>query len=111
MSTVQQPKNPWYVAWKWEVREGDKTKVPYVGVNQRANVWGNGPFLDQDAATALATTDGFAGVGIVFSPAHELVGVDLDGCRDPASGVLVPWAKEIVDQLQSLTTITPSGTG
>jgi hypothetical protein len=37
--------------------------------------------------------------------------VDLDGCRDPHSGRIEPWAKAIIRRLNSYTEISPSGTG
>lgn len=37
--------------------------------------------------------------------------MDLDGCLDPETGEVEPWALEIVEQLDSYTEISPSGTG
>jgi primase-polymerase (primpol)-like protein len=37
--------------------------------------------------------------------------VDLDHCLDSANGNIEAWARDIVDQLQSYTEITPSGVG
>ena len=51
------------------------------------------------------------GVGFVFSPDDPFVGVDLDHCRDPESGVVKPAAQEITTELNSYTEISPSGTG
>lgn len=51
-----------------------------------------------------------AGVGIVFN-GDGLAGVDLDGCRDPATGEVAKWAAKIVRQLGSYTEVSPSGTG
>nr|WP_256391474.1 hypothetical protein [Natronoarchaeum rubrum] len=65
-----------------------------------------------ETARDAATTDGeIAGVGFVFTNEDPLVGVDLDDCRDPATGVLEPWAESIVEALDSFTEISPSGTG
>jgi hypothetical protein len=49
--------------------------------------------------------------GIGFVLGDGLAGVDLDDCRDPKSGVLEDWARDIVDELDSYTEISPSGTG
>ncbi len=51
------------------------------------------------------------GIGLVFTPGDPLVGIDLDDCRDPASGQLAPWAKDVVAELDSYTEVSPSGTG
>lgn len=37
--------------------------------------------------------------------------VDLDKCRDPETGLIEPWAQEIVDRLDSYTEASSSGTG
>lgn len=50
-----------------------------------------------------------AGVGFVMTGAQNLVGIDLD--RAVADGQIKPWAREIVDQFNSYTEISPSGAG
>src|SRR5438876_466308 len=40
-----------------------------------------------------------------------IVGVDLDHCRDPLTGAIEPWAQQIIDELNSYTEVSPSGTG
>lgn len=50
-----------------------------------------------------------AGIGFVMTGAQNLVGIDLD--RAVAGGQIKPWAREIVDQFNSYTEISPSGTG
>jgi hypothetical protein len=40
-----------------------------------------------------------------------LGGVDLDACRDPASGALAPWAEEVPARLATYAEVSPSGTG
>jgi putative DNA primase/helicase len=51
------------------------------------------------------------GVGFMFDPEGMVVGLDLDNVRDPDSGELEPWAKDLVDRLDSFTEISASGTG
>jgi putative DNA primase/helicase len=51
------------------------------------------------------------GVGFVFSSGDPFVGVDLDECRDPESGEVAQWAQEIIEELDSYTEASPSGTG
>lgn len=46
----------------------------------------------------------------VFAPG-ELAGVDLDHCRNPATGAIDEWAAEVIDKLDSYTEVSPSGTG
>ena len=55
--------------------------------------------------------NGIAGIGFEFSPGDPYTGVDLDKCRDLETGVIEPWAREIIDRLQSYTEFSPSGSG
>jgi len=63
-----------------------------------------------DEAVARAERNNLPGVGFVFSQ-DGLFGVDLDGCRDPVTGEIEPWAQEIIILLDSYTEISCSGTG
>jgi primase-polymerase (primpol)-like protein len=72
-----------------------------------ASTWGT-----FDEATAACTQDAsLSGVGFVFTADDPYCGVDLDDCRDPDSGQLKDWAREIVDWLASYPEVSPSGTG
>jgi RecA-family ATPase len=54
------------------------------------------------------------GIGLALGPADDdfdLVALDLDKCRDPETGELAPWAQATVEEHQSYTEVTPSGTG
>lgn len=51
------------------------------------------------------------GVGFLLVPADGIVGIDLDGCRDPETGRLESWAEAIVTALDSYAEVSPSGTG
>jgi putative DNA primase/helicase len=51
------------------------------------------------------------GIGYVFSPDDPYTGVDLDKCRDPSSGEIKEWARELIDLLDTYCEVSPSGTG
>jgi P4 family phage/plasmid primase-like protien len=53
----------------------------------------------------------FDGIGFVFTGDDNLVGVDIDDCRDPDSGVLSDFARKIVDNVKGYCEVSPSGTG
>jgi len=103
---------PQWVAWKYVDRDGKPTKCP---VNPKTG----GPADSTDPATwatfdeamAAYQKDSLAGVGFVFAAGGDLCGVDLDDSVDPATGQLKPWARAIVEQLNSYTEISPSGGG
>lgn len=99
------------VVWNRETRNGKLTKVPYQahhpGLKAAVNNPGTwAPFADAVAAYEDGKADG---AGVVLG--DGLVGVDLDGCRDPETGAIAPWAQSIIDALNSYTEISPSGTG
>jgi putative DNA primase/helicase len=48
------------------------------------------------------------GIGFVFTPADPYAGIDLDHCRTDG-GDIEPWAREIVERLNSYTEWSPSG--
>src|SRR4051812_7527241 len=58
------------------------------------------------------------GIGLVLAAERDaaaglppIVGVDLDGCRDPTTGEIEPWALEIIRAFASYAEVSPSGTG
>jgi hypothetical protein len=51
------------------------------------------------------------GMGFVLNGENDLVAVDLDKCRDPVSGAIEPWGRDIVQALDTYTEVSPSGEG
>src|SRR5580704_12531419 len=101
---------PRWVCWKYETRGGKATKVPYNAItHQRASSTNASTWSDFAKAIAASSTHGYSGIGFMFAPPH--VGIDLDHCRDIATGVVEPWAAAIIGELTSYTEISPSGTG
>ena len=105
--------SPQWVAWKYIERDGKPTKSPInphtgeFAKSTDASTWGT-----FDEALAACTRDAsLSGAGFVFTADDPYCGVDLDDCRDPDSGQLKDWAREIVEQLASYTEVSPSGTG
>jgi putative DNA primase/helicase len=99
------------VLWNREDRAGKPTKIPYCPRHpaQRAAV--DRPESWAPMAEALAAyADGKAdGVGIVLG--NGLVGIDLDGCRNPVTGELTPEAQRILAEIDSYTEASVSQTG
>jgi putative DNA primase/helicase len=104
---------PNWVAWKLV----DDTKPPFVvGTDFKKKAASNDPSTWTDFSTAIlkTTINGSEGIGFVIGgDAIEkgIVGLDIDGCRDPRTGKLTPWADELVELVDSYTEITPSGKG
>lgn len=94
----------------WVLRDGEKGPCDPSG----ARVDATNPINWQPyeyAAQAASHEPAVSGLGFVFTSDGPLVGVDLDNCRHPGTGSVSDWAKAIVDELDSYTTISTSGTG
>jgi primase-polymerase (primpol)-like protein len=93
-------------------RNGKPTKVPYSPLTGRKasstepDTWGS-----YAEAVAARKEHGHDGIGFVFTKDDPYCGVDLDGCLDQETGEIELWAQEIVDELDSYTETSPSGTG
>jgi len=102
-----------WVAWRWEERDGKPTKPPlnphsgaYASTTEPAT-WGT----LQEAVRFCEEHQWAAGIGFVFTKDDPYAGMDLDGCRDPQTEEIAPWARAIVDYLRSYTEVSPSGAG
>jgi putative DNA primase/helicase len=100
-----------FVCWCEEDRNGDITKVPYSVHGGRASSINPKTWAPFEAAIAYAEEHNMSGVGFVFTEDDPYAGIDLDKCRDSETGVVAPWARKIVDALDSYTEVSPSGTG
>lgn len=113
---------PRWVAWRTEPQRGTGriTKVPKNPRTLRdasstdPGTWGT---LDaaRDADKRLPTpARGAGGVGLILGECEagrRIGGVDLDSCRDPESGAIEPWARDVLALLGTYTEVSPSGTG
>lgn len=103
---------PQWVVWKIEQREDKPTKVPYnahTGYEAKSNdaaTWA--PFMVAVAAYQDGT-NGYAGIGYVFSLDDPYTGIDLDDCIQ--DGRVLPWAEQLLLALNSYSEVSPSGTG
>src|SRR4051794_32368531 len=102
---------PRWVAWRYERREPKWEKVPIGPTGRRASTTDPATWSTFEAALAAYRERRLAGIGFVFAEGDPFTGIDLDACRDSDAGTLVPWADEIVRDLDSYTEVSPSGTG
>ncbi len=102
---------PQWVAWRYERRRAKWTKVPvnpHTGRNADPAdpaTWGT---FAQARAHARRQQ---LGLGYVFAADDPYVGIDLDQCRDPATGALTARASSIVAEVDTFAEISVSGTG
>lgn len=99
-----------WVTYRIEDHENRKgCKIPYVATGNRraASTEPNDWCSFQDA---LANVGRFDGLGLIIGA--PFVAVDLDKCRDPETGIVAPWAEELIDSLPpTFTEYSPSGKG
>lgn len=104
---------PQWTSWRLEERKGEETKVPYTPrTGRRASstdlmTWST----FEKVLEAYESGKRYDGIGFFFCSADPYVGVDLDGCVDPETGEIAPWAAQIIDALDSYTELSPSGKG
>lgn len=97
--------NALFCLWKYEMRNGRKTKVPYQTNGKRADSSNKACFSDFDTVANL--TQSYDGIGMgMFQP---FVAVDIDHCVD--GGKLSDMATDIVETLNSYTEYSPSESG
>ena len=101
-----------WVLWRLEMVRNSRgelvpTKVPYQLNGAHAS--STDPATWCKYSDAQAAVGSFSGVGVVMG--QGLGCVDLDHCVNPASGRIMPWAREIIIGLDSYSEFSPSGTG
>ena len=107
---VMKSKRQW-VRWKLEPGENGKpTKVPYQTSGKKASNADPSTWTDYRTAVTGATINREQGVGFMF--ADGFAGIDLDGCRNPKTGEITPWADDIIQSIDNVyVEVSPSGTG
>ena len=98
-----------WVLWKRELKEGRWTKVPYQTNGRRASSTDPSQWAPFPDVVACFTRSGFDGIGFVLTADCPYVGIDLDKCTDHAAGEIKPWAREFIEQINSYSEFSPSG--
>ncbi|MGY3615698.1 VapE domain-containing protein [Bradyrhizobium sp. USDA 10063] len=108
---------PIWVIWKMETRRAKNgtvksTKVPYCATRPRRKAASDDPSTWASFDAALTAFNAGYGDGIGLALRDTDLGVfDVDHCRDPQTGELLPDARILVNQAASYTEITPSDSG
>ena len=98
--------NTWSMA---RTASGKQTKRPDGSILDPANRHSFSNLSD-------TSVDKSRGVGFVFTEGifikgYRLLSFDIDACREPKTGTISKWARVVLDEYDSFTEITPSGTG
>jgi primase-polymerase (primpol)-like protein len=107
-----------WVRWKWYLTRDKKwSKLPVNAVTgEAASSTDPLTWCIFDQAVDIHSPK----IGFVFQQPEDpderarllwVCGVDLDGCRDPETGVIAEWAWKIIRAFNSYTELSPTGTG
>jgi hypothetical protein len=104
---------PQWVLWRvGERKSGDKpTKLPFQINGDFAKAGVPSTWSTFEQALEVYERGGYEGLGFEFATAGGFVGVDLDGCRNPETGEVSAWAREIIQLLNSYAEVSPTQTG
>ena len=103
---------PQWVNWRYALDRGKWTKHPYSPRSgKKASSTDLLTWSSFECVFDAYEAGGYDGVGFVLCSGDPFTGIDLDGCRDPATGDVAAWAEEIVRCFDSYTEVSPSGTG
>ncbi len=84
--------------------------MPYQAAHPSKKAKNNDPSTWSDFATAIAAVEEADGIGFCLFNS-EYGAFDLDKCRDAMTGMIAPWASELIARANSYTEVTVSGTG
>lgn len=108
---------PQFVVWEAlpdpEHAEQKPKKIPINPKNEKPasttnpDTWGT----YDEAVAAFNNNPSLAGIGYVFAKEDPFVGIDLDHCRNAETGKIEEWAQKIINDFNSYTEVSPSGTG
>lgn len=92
----------------------DWTKVP-LDVNTGGFGSSTNPETWTDFESAVeydsTTRERTSGIGFVVSESDDIIGIDIDDCRDPDSGEVLDEVADIFEHVGSYAEVSPSGTG
>ena len=90
----------------WDAKKDRNDKKPY---HPLTGLPTNDPEQGVTFDCALGGAPAFDGLGFYVEPPYVVI--DIDHCRDATSGVIEPWALNIIYDLKTYAELSPSGTG
>jgi hypothetical protein len=103
-----------WIAWRFDwINDRSKWDKPPTNPNNGRLAEANNPatWATFAQATEYAYRHHLDGVGFEFSADDPFAGIDLDDCRDPDTGAIDSWAQEIINEFNTYTEVSPTGTG
>ncbi len=87
----------------------DWAKVPCTSTGRPASSTNPATWCSFDEAANAWVLGDFDGIGLVLG--DDVQGIDLDDCRDPATGELTELARQTLARIDGYAEVSPSGTG
>lgn len=104
-----------WIVWRYEPpdKPGEKwKKIPYIAYGSRkASTTDPTTWRDFGPCLVYAEHHNYDGIGYVFSADDPYVAIDLDHCRDPKTGAIAEWAREILNEFPTYAELSVSGEG
>lgn len=107
-----------WLLWRFEAAPGEAKprKVPYYVSGRRrkgtvGSVEDRAALKSFDVAIGHLAGGRYEGLGFAFLPGDGLIGVDIDGAIDPATGEVSALCQQAIDACASYTELSPSGKG
>lgn len=102
---------PW-IGWRWH--EGRKTPFQIgeprrLASNADPTHWRRNEGDVREVQ--IMAPELFEGFGVVLTVEAGITFIDVDGVRDPDTGAVAPWARQLVDVFNSWTEVSVSGRG
>lgn len=95
----------------WKMAGERPTKKPFQVDGSPAKANDPSTWTTFDAVVARFEQGGYDGIGYEFSVSDGLCGIDLDGCRNPETGQVAEWARQIILRFDSYAEVSPTKTG
>ena len=107
---------PQWCVWRWEHKNDRWQKPPFVATDRGRHASSADPadWCDYKTALAVVQENQARGVTYMLTPEDPFGAIDLDHCRNLATGAIIDWAQQFIDQAAAIPTyveITPSGVG
>ena len=104
---------PQWVMWKYiDKGDGKATKVPFQTNGKPASSTNPATWNEfEQVKNCYEMSNQYTGIGFVFIEGGDMVGVDIDGCRNPETGEVAEWAKKIILSLDTYSEMSPSASG
>ncbi len=98
--------------YEWDERKNDWNKAPRTPETGRlASTTNPATWGTFDDARASVERGDYDGIGFVFTTDDPYAGIDLDHCRDPQTGHLKQWAKQITEDIPGYWEVSPRREG